>query len=379
MLKTTKLVLACVIACAGCSDDPKKKAGTTDAVAAEQLTLAIEFEGGELVEGVLPPGTSSAASLAPFTTETLTPGADALLGFEVVPVDARPSEALVQFGDADDHFVVDASAFMDDATDAGTASSRRITLGYKVAASACRKLCDRQYELQVTQALRVNKQVTKHAKSLITLDCSDDGDHAQCGAADEQALGADASVVSDRTRDGATQSGRGDASVKPSPAEVAAGACDNSAMCTGMEAYTSCVQTMCDAQYRTCMGDNYRQGDFTGSPCEAFLTCTTNAPDPCNADCTQDAECQDCLTNVGQCATACISLLDCGAGSLPEGGLDLPDASVPNIDLNKTCDDLSTCCASLPSAEQASCESTLTQLRSFGDAACASAYASYCP
>jgi Low-density lipoprotein receptor domain class A len=186
------LVVICALALSACikigGDDEEEVAGTTTAEAAEALTKAISFVGGELLEGDLPDGTVDDVSLIPGDSETITPGSDALLSFDIDPVDASVTAALIQFEGSSSHFLIDDSAFDGSAGDgdAGTpAGGGGANLVYMVKKNACDDLCNTVYEIKVFQALKTADGVTEHKEGTVKLDCSDDGDKAKCGKDNE--------------------------------------------------------------------------------------------------------------------------------------------------------------------------------------------------
>lgn len=140
--------------------------------------------------------------------------------------------------------------------------------------------------------------------------------------------------------------------------------------CEGIDEYTACVQEACDAQYKTCLGQNYESGDFSGGMCESLADCTETASDPCTCD--ADAECINCfIENLVSCSMTC-PLPDCtgggGGGSAGAGGL-------PSSD--KTCDDLEACCNSLDGATKDACLMNYNLIKGSGDLVCSAAYSVY--
>lgn len=113
-------------------------------------------------------------------------------------------------------------------------------------------------------------------------------------------------------------------------------------------------------------------GNFAGGACEAFMTCTADAPDPCMNDCTPDATCTECMLTLGQCvAGACSAeLQECAGGATP--------APSGSIGLGSgTCEDLEACCASLSGDEQTSCTQQFDSLQAGGDLACSAGLSIY--
>jgi hypothetical protein len=179
----TPLFLFCALALVGCSSDKNKDpvTGTTTTEAAEALTKAIAFTGGVWVDGLIPASNSSDVSLLPAGGDTVEPGADSLMSFDVVPGGTAVDSALLQFTGASRYVKVKSGSFGGAPADAAM-SSRRVMLSYAVNDSVCTELCDTTYDLKVTQAVSWPKgRVSKHVTTTVTLDCRNTGDHAKCG------------------------------------------------------------------------------------------------------------------------------------------------------------------------------------------------------
>ncbi|HEX2678213.1 MAG TPA: LDL receptor domain-containing protein, partial [Polyangiales bacterium] len=175
-----------------CGSDDKSSgggSGTSSTMAAEALTKAVTFENGMLITGPMPMPTDTSISLLPVDGDPVAPGGTALMSFDV---DADGvSLALVQFSGADDHFEVtpmllslgggDAGAAGDDAGTSG-GKGTHVELKLKLAKNACDKLCDKTYDIEVKEAVKLeNGKVSSQAKGSFKLDCSKDGDHSLCG------------------------------------------------------------------------------------------------------------------------------------------------------------------------------------------------------
>jgi hypothetical protein len=170
----------------------------------------------------------------------------------------------------------------------------------------------------------------------------------------------------------------GSGMVSGSPAEKASmcaamqmGGMDSN--CEGVDEYVSCVQTACDAGYKTCLGANYKSGDFSGGMCESFGDCLASATD---CSCTPDGTCMSCfVSNLVSCALSC-PLPMCtagGAGTGMAGG----GAGTGAATGGKTCDDLEACCNSLDEAIKMTCLMQLGVVKAAGDVACSAAYSAY--
>lgn len=183
------LVYATCLICAalvGCKDDDSSPTDASSATAAaEALTKAVSFENGELVEGLMPPGTESDPTLLPLPGDPVGPGDTALMSFDLDPGGSGDVVALIQFTGATDHFSVDASSGSDaGAADGGVGSGGHVELKFTIDESVCENLCAKKYEIKVKQAVKLpNGKVTEHVTGTITLDCSDDGDPDLCAKA----------------------------------------------------------------------------------------------------------------------------------------------------------------------------------------------------
>jgi hypothetical protein len=187
--------------------------------------------------------------------------------------------------------------------------------------------------------------------------------------------------------------------------QLASGACDQRAggsqsNCKGVAEYNACVTTACDSKYKECMGENYKSGDFKGSPCETYMTCALGAKDQCNpTECMIDSTCQSCFVGFSSCAKDCVSKLDCSAattagtsggtagtsggtagtngGSAGTNGGTAGTGGLPATD--KTCADLDACCLTLADAQKAQCQQAAGFARMGGDQVCGNLAMSYCP
>jgi hypothetical protein len=124
--------------------------------------------------------------------------------------------------------------------------------------------------------------------------------------------------------------------------------------------YVDCAPAQCDAEYKQCLGADYKNGNFAG-PCQTFMECGKACSDVCASDCNckPDDTCTTCLTDtLASCVlNKCINELYSCAGLPPpsEGG---------------SCAQLTICCGTLASDKKKDCETTLSSARVGGDAAC---------
>lgn len=181
------VLLAFVVVSSGCKSDSNdgdaSSAGTTTTAASAALTKAVTFSGGSLVDGLMPPSTASDVSLLSLSKESGSPGDTVLLGFDLDNPDSTNGvdRALVQFEGSDDHFEVDPTA--GSAAADGGKGGDHFELSFEIDSGVCERLCDTVYPIRVTQAVKLaDGGVSKHAETTFTLDCTETGDHTQCGS-----------------------------------------------------------------------------------------------------------------------------------------------------------------------------------------------------
>lgn len=112
-------------------------------------------------------------------------------------------------------------------------------------------------------------------------------------------------------------------------------------VCTGLDTYRGCLGEQCAVAYQTCFGAHFATGDFSGGACADYAACLGQAPEICATSCAEpDADCQSCLSSLGNCVVAATcSLPICeaagfdggegGAGGAPSdgGGAMSPDGA----------------------------------------------------
>jgi hypothetical protein len=166
-------------------------------------------------------------------------------------------------------------------------------------------------------------------------------------------------------RAGSTGSGTSSGSTADDIAMCMMMGTSNDSDCEGLDEYTSCVMNACEDEYKTCLGDDYLSGDFSGGMCESLADCTETAADPCTCD--ADAECINCfIENLVSCAMTC-PLPSCTGGG---GGA----AGAGAISLDKTCDDLKDCCEAKSGSDKMVCDQTYMTIMGIGDIACSGAW-----
>lgn len=138
-----------------------------------------------------------------------------------------------------------------------------------------------------------------------------------------------------------------------------------------IDAYSDCIITTCDAEYKQCFGDGYLTGSF-GGPCADLMTCANSCQD-CDQTCLKACSdqsfagaCQDCVVG---------PILDCVIDALTTGKCTLPCIGGGS---SGVCDNLKACCESLTdSQEQADCLQTYNGVKLGGDMPCGSALGVY--
>jgi hypothetical protein len=92
--------------------------------------------------------------------------------------------------------------------------------------------------------------------------------------------------------------------------------------CTGLDTYRACLGEQCAVAYQTCFGAHFTTGDFSGGVCADYAACLGQAPQICATSCSvPDADCQSCLSGLGNCVVAATcSLPICEAAGF-DGGL----------------------------------------------------------
>jgi hypothetical protein len=156
--------------------------------------------------------------------------------------------------------------------------------------------------------------------------------------------------------------------------QAAMGACNSDVAkedqtCTGVAEYNACVETSCEAGYKACLGENYKMGDNTGSPCETYFACLKAAPNKCENTCAQDGACTSCFASEFASCTSSCTLPSCmmnatagtSGGSAGMGGGSL------------TCDQVLACCNKLSGEEMTNCVTQVNQIKAGGDQVCAAA------
>jgi hypothetical protein len=154
--------------------------------------------------------------------------------------------------------------------------------------------------------------------------------------------------------------------------------------CTAAEskAYSDCVTTACDTQYKECLGPNYKSGSYSGA-CGTYVNCFNACPcndTTCLLGCgLPDAACQACLASFQTCSgtctePACYSTGGTGTGGRSGGGSggSSGGGTGGSSGGGATCADLLACCdASTNATAKAICMMQYENIKNAGDATCA--------
>jgi hypothetical protein len=144
--------------------------------------------------------------------------------------------------------------------------------------------------------------------------------------------------------------------------------------------YSDCVINACDAQYKSCLGNDYKSGTF-GGPCASYFSCVTKCgctDQACRTACMIPAECQTCI--VGQLAPCVVGAActapTCNGGSGGAGGAGGAGGGGGG---GGTCADLAACCAAMTNAQiKMACMAQYNAVKGAGgDPACNSVVSAY--
>ena len=88
----------------------------------------------------------------------------------------------------------------------------------------------------------------------------------------------------------------------------------SSQTCTGEDAYAQCLETACDAQLKTALGNGYASGSFSG-PCAPYISCELACPcDATASACDNNCYMTD-VTRNASCSVAFSAISVCSLGS----------------------------------------------------------------
>ncbi len=134
-----------------------------------------------------------------------------------------------------------------------------------------------------------------------------------------------------------------------------------------VDEYGACGPAMCDAEYKACLGNDYKSGAIGGS-CETYMKCL-RACDCGDSACSQACgapagDCQSCLLTLGSCTQSKCPVPACftSGGTAGTGGTD-----------TKTCADLTACCAGKSGDDKSTCDSLVNASQGM-DIACNAYY-----
>ena len=196
-----------ILAAGGCTESGSLERAQA-ATAEQRLTDGIGFDGGTVIEALLPMATADDVRIAPVeATVIVAPGQTGILSLRAQSAteDSDPIEAtLVRFGSEERHVSVPRAG-----------SDLRIENAFTVEPDACASLCQQTYAVEVTEAaLTAGGEVGTHSTRTLALDCSE----ADVPPCDEEMMAADegtapggeiwtARILTD-IRDAATQAWR---------------------------------------------------------------------------------------------------------------------------------------------------------------------------
>jgi hypothetical protein len=172
----------------------------------------------------------------------------------------------------------------------------------------------------------------------------------------------------------------------------ALGSCSSSSsqVCTGEEAYSTCITQACSAQITACYGPAYASGTYAGA-CTTFLKCQAACPcdstaTTCETNCTSqfmtDATCMTCLQTYSACVktSGCVAPV-CTGSTTPDASVSVPPTGVDGGTAAAAgCAEALKCCTALTAkygaAAGQTCQSTVATST---DAVCATLVAQYKP
>ena len=177
---------------------------------------------------------------------------------------------------------------------------------------------------------------------------------------------------------GSANTGRSPATGGQCPAGSATGQ-----VCTGEEAYNTCLSNTCGTQIAACLGSGYLQGSFTG-PCSDYINCTMKCPCDANATTCENT----CSTQYLTANSTCYSCMLTLAGCVLSSGCTAPDCATNTNTTTTTttttttgtsCAALSACCPSLVALAGGAMTAEQCQLgfSAITDAECAQLLTSY--
>lgn len=167
--------------------------------------------------------------------------------------------------------------------------------------------------------------------------------------------------------------------------------------CTTAEtdAYSMCLLTACDSQNQTCLGPDYKNGNYTGV-CGTYFQCRDKCAcgdSACVTACpAPSAQCTTCLLGLLSCSSTCtppacygntggmsggLGGISGGLGGIfggfggITGGLGGIFGGLGGIGGGATCADLLACCNKASGTSKQICMTTYTSAMASGDQACA--------
>jgi len=175
---------------------------------------------------------------------------------------------------------------------------------------------------------------------------------------------------------GSGTSGSGGSSASPPiilPPSSGQSSCQSGSACSdqaAVDAYSTCILSTCDTQYKQCFGADYATGTFGGS-CKALMDCAEKCQS-CDQSCIDACSAADLVGACKSCITGPI--FDCALDAITSGTCTIPCGPTTG---GGVCDTLQTCCNSLGADDQAGCLSSYSSAKLGGDVACGAVLSGY--
>ncbi len=171
-------------------------------------------------------------------------------------------------------------------------------------------------------------------------------------------------------------------------------ASSNGKTCTGEAAYQTCITNACGTQAKTCFGNNYASGDFSGSICADYMGCVMKCPcdstaTTCETSCstqylatTAGAACMSCVTTLGYCVAQSGCTQPVCTTTSTNTNTTTTTTTTTTTSTGTNCVALQTCCTKMTDATiKAACQGSITNAGGV-DSTCAlilQGIQSYCP
>lgn len=181
--------LGAVIGTLGCSSSGKQSASPSQSskAVAEALTTGVAFDHGLLKKGQLPAATATGVNVQPASEKLiLQPSTGAIMALDVDNPDEAtdPVKAtLIQFEDNSSHVEVARGKADAGTSDAGAGAAGKVHLeeSFKLGTDVCKDFCNKTFDVKMFMAVMLNSgKISQHATRTFTLDCTQDGNAANC-------------------------------------------------------------------------------------------------------------------------------------------------------------------------------------------------------